>query len=339
MDPVVALVCAVVVAALGYGFTNGFHDAADAVATSIATRALTPRIALALAASMNFLGALIGVGFTTAIGERLADVGFLTTPDEAAGPAVLLVLLAGLTGAIVWNVVTWWLGIPIASTHALVGGLVGACVGAAVLVHWDVVATRAALHILVVPLGSFLLAFLLMKLVTIGLARASHKPMMQHFRAIQSMSASVSAFGHGMFEAGKMMALMLVALWAGGYYAGETPTWVVVAAACAISLGTLAGGQRIIKTLGKKITPLDPAQGFAAQAVATTMVYASAVLLSAPLGTSQAATGAITGVGAAQRRSVVRWNTVGAIAFVWLLTIPAAGLISAAMYYGLTHVF
>jgi PiT family inorganic phosphate transporter len=325
VDLVVLLVVVVVAVALFFDFTNGFHDAANAIATSVSTRALTPRLALLMAAGMNLLGALLGTGVAQTIGS-----GIITPPSGASG---LLVVLAGLVGAVVWNLITWWLGLPSSSTHALIGGLAGAGIAAGTTVHWDVLATLVALPMVLSPLIGFALAYLVMVALLWAVRHRPFAPTMRRFRMAQTVSAAAMALGHGLQDAQKTMGVITLALVAGGLHEGTSiPLWVKLTAASAISAGTYAGGWRIMRTLGRRVIELDPARGFVAESVSATVLYGAAYLFHAPISTTHTITSAIMGVGATRRLSAVRWGVAGNIAAAWVLTIPAAGLVAAALY-------
>ncbi len=326
MDGVLFLVVIVVAIALVFDFTNGFHDAANAIATSVATRALTPRTALLMAAVMNFIGAMLGTGVAETIGSGIVD-----PPEGFNG---LIVVLAGLVGAIAWNLTTWWLGLPSSSSHALIGGLTGAGLAASVSVHWGVIGTKVVIPMFLSPFVGFILAYILMKITLRIFQNFAYRSTMRKFRYAQTISAAAMALGHGLQDAQKTMGVIALALVAGGYHEGSgIPTWVKLAAAAAISLGTYSGGWRIMKTLGSKIIDLDPARGFVAESVAASVLYSTAFIWHAPISTTQTITSAIMGVGATKRRSAVRWSVTGNIVGAWFLTIPAAALFAAITYF------
>lgn len=319
----VIIICAV---AFIFDFTNGFHDAANAIATSVATRALSPRAALTMAAVMNFIGAFLGTGVAETIGSGIVDA--------PVGVEGLHVVMAGLVGAITWNLITWWFGLPSSSSHALIGGLTGAGLAAAATVHWNVIGLKVVIPMFLSPLVGFLIAFLLMKLVLRIFANFAYRKTMHRFRYAQTVSAALMALGHGLQDAQKTMGVVVLALVAGGYHEGTSiPLWVKFTAALAISLGTYSGGARIMKTLGSKIIDLDPARGFVAETVAASVLYSTAFLWHAPISTTHTITSAIMGVGATKRRSAVRWGVAGNIVTAWFLTIPAAALVAALTYF------
>ena len=319
-----AIVIAVVVVALAFDFTNGFHDAANAIATSVSTRALTPRIALLLAASMNFVGAFLG----QAVAHTVSDV--IVPPSGSDG---LVIVMAGLLGAIAWNLVTWWRGLPSSSSHALIGGLVGAALAAGATVHWDTVLTKVVVPMLVSPLIAFTLGLLAMSAVWWLFRRANPGRANRGFKLAQTFSAAAMALGHGLQDAQKTMGVIFLALLASGHVSDgdDLPVWVIIAAASAISLGTYTGGWRIMRTLGRRIIHLEPPSGFAAEAVAASVLYATAAL-EAPISTTHTITAAITGVGATRRTSAVRWGVARNIVVAWVLTFPMAGLAAVVAY-------
>lgn len=325
MSAVAVLVVVVVVVALAFDYTNGFHDAANAIATSVSTRALTPRTALAMAAVLNLVGALLGEGVARTIGS-----GIITPPGGSSG---LTVVLAGLIGAIVWNLATWWWSLPSSSSHALIGGLTGAGLASSTQVHWDVVLEKVVIPMVVSPLVGFALAFLLMTAIMWVFRRGNPGRLARRFRLAQTLSAGAMALGHGLQDAQKTMGVIVLALVAGGYHSGESiPLWVKIAAASAISLGTYAGGWRIMRTLGRRVIQLDPPRGFAAETVAASVLYTTAFAFHAPISTTHTITSAILGVGATRRASAVRWGVAGNIATAWVLTIPMAGLVAAGCH-------
>ncbi len=320
-----ALVVLVVGIALAFDYTNGFHDAANAIATSVSTGALTPRVALAMAAVFNLIGALLGEGVARTIGSGIIS------PDE--GRQGLVVVMAGLLGAIAWNLLTWWRGLPSSSSHALIGGLAGSGIAAATTVHWDVILTRVVVPMIASPLIGFALAYLLMVGILWAFRNSVPGRTNRRFKIAQTVSAAAMALGHGLQDAQKTMGVIVLALVAGGYHAGtDIPLWVKLSAALAISAGTYAGGWRIMRTLGRRIIELDPPRGFAAETVAASVLYTSAFAFQAPISTTHTITSAVMGVGATRRRSAVRWGLVREIMTGWVLTIPMAGL-SAALFY------
>lgn len=324
-----AVVVTVVAVALAFDYTNGFHDAANAIATSVSTRALTPRIALLLAAAMNFVGAFLG--------QQVADtVGKVITPP--ADDHGLVIVLAGLVGAICWNLFTWYFGLPSSSSHALIGGLVGAALVSGAAVKWAVILDKVIIPMLASPVVGFLGGGLVMVLIMRIFARSAPGRVNRGFRLAQTLSAAAMALGHGLQDAQKTMGVIFLALVTGGYATrGDSlPVWVIVGAASAISLGTYAGGWRIMRTLGRRIIHLDPARGFAAESVAASVLYTTAYAFQAPISTTHTITSAVMGVGATERLSAVRWGVARNIVIAWVLTFPAAGA-SAVLAYGVLH--
>jgi PiT family inorganic phosphate transporter len=324
-----ALVVLVVAVALAFDYTNGFHDAANAIATSVSTNALTPRVALLIAAIFNLVGALLGEGVARTIGS-----GIVTPPSGNHG---LVIVLSGLLGAIAWNLLTWWYGLPSSSSHALIGGLTGAGLASSTTVHWDVIWEKVVIPMIASPLVGFTLAYLLMLAILWGFRNGNPGPLNRRFRRAQTVSASAMALGHGLQDAQKTMGVIVLALAAGGYgTGGDIPLWVKLSAAFAISAGTYAGGWRIMRTLGRRVIELDPPRGFAAETTAAGVLYTTAFVFEAPVSTTHTITSSIMGVGATKRASAVRWGVAGNIATAWVLTIPMAALAAAACY-GVTH--
>jgi PiT family inorganic phosphate transporter len=333
-----AIIIAVVVIALVFDYTNGFHDAANAIATSVSTRALTPRVALIMAAIMNFVGAFLG----QKVAKTVSDV--ITPPSGTSG---LVIVMAGLVGAITWNLITWYFGLPSSSSHALIGGLVGAALGWGLLqgdalapVKWSVILDKVVIPMIVSPLVGFAAAFLVMLAIMWLFHRRNPQRTFRNFRGAQSLSAGAMALGHGLQDAQKTMGVIFLALLTGGFVSADDslPIWVIVAAAGAISLGTYSGGWRIMRTLGRRIIHLDPARGFASESVAAGVLYTTAFAFSAPVSTTHIITSAVMGSGATKRFSAVRWGVARSIVMAWVLTFPAAGLV-AALFYWVAHFF
>jgi inorganic phosphate transporter, PiT family len=322
-----AIIIALVIVALGFDYTNGFHDAANAIATSVSTRALTPRVALIMAAIMNFVGAFLG----QKVAHTVSDV---IVPGGSASHG-LVIVMAGLLGAIAWNLVTWYFGIPSSSSHALIGGLVGAALASGSLVKWDVIVEKVVLPMIFSPLTGFILAFLVMLAIMWIFRRKNPHRTNRGFRFAQTVSAAAMALGHGLQDAQKTMGVIFLALLTGDYVADgdPLPIWVIVAAATAISLGTYAGGWRIMRTLGRRIIHLDPARGFASEAVASSVLYTTAFAFEAPISTTHIITSSVMGAGATKRFSAVRWGVARSIVTAWVLTFPAAGLMAALGYW------
>jgi inorganic phosphate transporter, PiT family len=325
-----ALVIAVVVIALAFDYTNGFHDAANAIATSVSTRALTPRVALLMAAVMNFLGAFLGTEVASTVGK-----GIISAPSGQHG---LVIVIAALIGAITWNLITWYFGLPSSSSHALIGGLVGAGLASTSVVLWSGIVDKVVIPMVLSPAVGFLGAFLVMTAILWVFRRTNPGRVTRGFRMAQSVSAAAMALGHGLQDAQKTMGVIFLALVTSGHAdkGDNIPLWVKLSAATAISLGTYSGGWRIMRTLGRRIIHLDPARGFASEAVAATVLYVMAIGLQAPVSTTHTITSAVMGAGATKRLSAVRWGVARGIVAAWILTIPAAGAV-AALCYGLAH--
>ncbi|MDR7382970.1 inorganic phosphate transporter [Promicromonospora iranensis] len=327
----VALVVLVVALALSFDYTNGFHDAANAIATSVSTRALTPRVALVMAAAMNFAGALLGTEVAETIATSIVNLGGADTHAE------LTVVLCALLGAITWNLITWWFGLPSSSTHALIGGLVGAGLAGGMGVYWSAIVDKVVLPMIISPLVGFGLAFAVMIGVMWIFRNVAPAKANRRFRIAQTASAAAMALGHGLQDAQKTMGVIYLALLTVGWANADEgiPLWVKLSAAAAISAGTYAGGWRIMRTLGRKIIELDPARGFVAESVSALVLYVNAFALHAPVSTTHTITSAIMGVGATRRLSAVRWGVAGNIAVAWVLTIPAAALVAALATWAL----
>ncbi|GAA4596107.1 low-affinity phosphate transporter PitH [Planotetraspora phitsanulokensis] len=322
-----AIVIGVIVVALAFDYTNGFHDAANAIATSVSTRALTPRTALLMAAVMNFIGAHLGLSVAQTVGSGIIDA-----PQGRHG---LVVVGGALAGAIVWNLITWYFGLPSSSSHALIGGLVGSALAASVSVHWKGVLDKVVIPMVLSPVVGFLLGGIIMIAILWIFRRSNPHKTSRGFRYAQTVSAAAMALGHGLQDAQKTMGVIFLALVVGGYVSPTAgiPEWVITASAAAISLGTYAGGWRIMRTLGRRIIHLDPPRGFAAESAAATVLYTAAIAYGAPISTTHTITTAIMGVGATRRLSAVRWGVAGSIVTAWVLTIPAAALVAAISYF------
>jgi inorganic phosphate transporter, PiT family len=323
-----AIVIAVVAVALAFDYTNGFHDAANAIATSISTRALTPRIALILAAVMNFVGALLGQ-------EVAKTVQSVLTIDGVSTNHGLVIILAGLLGAITWNLVTWYFGLPSSSSHALIGGLVGAGLAGGVTIEWSTILEKVVIPMIASPIVGFSIAFIIMLSIMWIFRRRNPHKVFRGFRMLQVLSAAALALGHGLQDAQKTMGVIFLAVTTAGYYTAtdeSLPLWIVLSAAGAISLGTYSGGWRIMRTMGRKIIALDPARGFSAESAATAVMYTTAFVFHAPISTTHTITSAIMGAGATKRFSAVRWGVARSIVTAWILTFPMAGSAAALVY-------
>jgi PiT family inorganic phosphate transporter len=320
----VVLLIAIVVLALVFDYTNGFHDTANAIATSVSTRALSPRIAVLMAAGLNLLGALVSTSVAKTVGEGIVNTDLVT----------LQVVMAALVGAVVWNLVTWRFGIPSSSSHALFGGLIGAMIASAGIsgVIWSGVVEKIILPMIGSPLLGFVGAWVLMTGLIWLVRKRQQGPVNTWFRRLQPISAGFMAFSHGANDAQKTMGIIALALFASGtidtFY---IPTWVKIVCALAMAFGTYSGGWRIIHTLGSKVIKLDPIHGFAAETAAASVIQL-ATHFGVPVSTTHTITAAIMGVGSTQRLSAVRWGVAGNIVTAWVLTLPAAGLVGAAVY-------
>jgi len=325
------LVITVVVVALSFDYTNGFHDAANAIATSVSTRALTPRAALGLAAVMNFAGAFLGQEIANTVSEVIVP---------PSGDEGLVVIIAALLGAIVWNLTTWYFGLPSSSSHALIGGLVGAAIAAGTTVEWPAIYDKVLIPMVLSPIVGFIVAFLLMLTILWIFRRRNPAKVNRGFKLAQTGSAAAMALGHGLQDAQKTMGVIFLALVTAGYVSADSdlPLWVIVSAASALSLGTYAGGWRIMRTLGRRIIDLDPPRGFAAETTAASILYITAYVYHAPISTTQIITSSIMGAGATKSLRAVRWSVGGQIAVAWVLTFPMAGL-AAALIYEVLHIF
>jgi PiT family inorganic phosphate transporter len=325
------LLIVVIVVALAFDFTNGFHDTANYVATWVGTRALSPRAAVAVAATANLAGAFVTTAVAKTVGKGLIDTGIVTEQT----------ILAALLGAIVWNLATWWLGLPSSSTHALVGGLLGAALVQAGSkgVEWHGVWEKVLVPGALSPVIGFVLAFVLLVLIYRLFHRLTPGVAHRSFRYGQLVSGTFVAFTHGANDAQKTMGVIALALYTHGnideFY---IPTWVKVAAGLTIAAGTYVGGWRIIRTLGQRIYKMSPEHGFAAQIAAGSTLYLG-THFGFPISTTQVVTGSVMGAGAVRRFSAIRWGVAGNIVSAWLLTLPMAGLVAAALYYPVLWIF
>lgn len=321
-------VIAVIVIALAFDYTNGFHDAANAIATAVSTRALTPRIALGVAAAMNLAGAFLGEKVAGTIGG-----GIMTPP---AGYHGLVVIVSALLGAIAWNLITWYFGMPSSSSHALIGGLVGAALASGSVVKWAGVIDKVVIPMVLSPIVGFLIAYALMLGIFWAFRASNPHRVGRGFRIAQIFSSSAMALGHGLQDAQKTMGVIVLVLIIGGYHTGfDVPWWVIFLAAGALSAGTYSGGWRIMRTLGRRIIHVDPPAGFTAEATASAVLYTTAFVFAAPISTTQTITSAILGAGATRRLSAVKWGVAGNILTAWVLTLPMAALMAALAYWGL----
>jgi len=321
----VDIIIVIVILGLVFDYTNGFHDAANVVSTVIATRVLAPMTAIILAALLNFLGATQISGVAHTITSELVNPEFSSQ----------ITVLCALIGAIVWNIATWYFGIPSSSSYALVGGLVGAtwvhAGGSAIL--WNGVIDKVAIPMVLSPIGGFLLSFVIMKLFIMALRFPRFKKNKGIFSHLQIASASLVALAHGLNDAQKSMGIITLGLFAGGIIPVPViPIWVIGACAIVMGLGTATGGFRIIRTVGFEITKLEPIQGFAAESSASCVILIAS-FLGMPVSSTHMIVGSITGVGAAKGMSHVRWLVGKKLVIAWILTLPAAALISGFSFY------
>ena len=330
MDTALATIILVVIVALIFDYINGFHDAANSIATVVSTRVLSPGHAVIWAAFFNFIAAFFfGTAVAKTVGSGMVDLNIVTYS----------VILAGLFGAIIWNLITWYYGLPTSSSHALFGGYAGAAVakagfGAIIASGW----TKTLIFIVVAPMIGLVVGLLLMTAIFWIFRGTTPMRVDRWFRRLQLTSAAAFSLMHGANDAQKTMGIITGALFAGGYITTfEVPFWVVMAAHAAIGLGTLSGGWRIIKTMGTKITKLQPVGGFAAETGAAVAIY-TATALGVGISTTHTITGAIIGVGATRRLSAVRWGVARQIVWAWVLTIPASGAIGAISYFLMSFV-
>jgi len=320
-----ALLVIVIATALTFDFTNGFHDTANVVASAISTRAMSPRTAVALAAILNFAGAFISLKVAATVATGIIEAGKVTET----------IAFSGLVGAIIWNLVTWYYGLPSSSSHALIGGVVGAMLASgAGGVKWQGVVAKVLVPALMAPVLAFAVAGISIIVIYRLVGRRRPGPVSRGFRYGQVISSSMLALAHGTNDAQKTMGVMTLALVAHGTLSAHhlhVPTWVVVCAASAIALGTYAGGWRIIRTVGTRILKMDVAQGFASQSAGAAVILASSHF-GYPLSSTHVISGGVMGAGAATRLSAVRWGVAGNIALAWGLTLPAAGAFGAGVY-------
>jgi PiT family inorganic phosphate transporter len=314
-----------VIVALGFDFTNGFHDAANAVATSIASRALKPLTALSLAAVLNVVGALISTKVAQTIGS-----GIISTPKGHAG---LVVVFASLLGAISWNLITWRLRLPSSSTHALIGGLVGAGIASAATVHWSVLWHKVVVPMIASPLLGLAAGYLLMVAILWTFRYLRPAPVNRGFRGAEILSTAAMAYSHGTQDAQKTMGVITLALVTTGHLKTfDVPLWVILTAAAAMGIGTFSGGWRIIGTIGRRITPLDSPRAFASQSTASALLLVSAYGYAMPVSSTHVITSTVMGAGATRRLSAVRWGVARQVVMAWVVTIPGAAAVAALMW-------
>jgi PiT family inorganic phosphate transporter len=327
MEHVTVLVVVVIALALFFDYVNGFHDTANAIATSVATRALHPRVAIVMATAFNFIGAFAGTAVAKTIGAGLVDEATSTQG----------VIIAALVGAIFWDLLTWYYGLPSSSSHALIGGLFGATLisaGTGAL-KIDGILQKVIFPMFASPLIGFIGALILITILFNLFFRAPRRPMTTIFRRLQVVSAGFMAFSHGSNDAQKTMGIITLALFSGGLIAtNDVPWWVIVLAASAISLGTAVGGWRIMHTMGHRVVKLEPVHGFAAETTAATVII-TAAHFGMPVSTTHVISSALMGVGASGGIRKVRWGVARNILAAWIITIPAAGAVAALAWIAL----
>jgi PiT family inorganic phosphate transporter len=321
----------IILVALTFDFLNGFHDAANSIATVVSTRVLSPQKAVLWAAFFNFVAAFVmGTAVAKTMGKGMIDLSVVTNE----------VILAGLIGAITWNLFTWYYGLPVSSSHALIGGYAGSAVakagpGAILISGW----TKTLIFIVMAPLMGLFVGFLLMVLVSWTFRRWHPFKLDQLFRRLQLVSAGLYSLGHGGNDAQKTMGIITGLLVSGGYLKTfDVPLWVILISHAAIALGTMFGGWRIVKTMGTKITKLQPMGGFCAETSGAITLFV-ATHLGIPVSTTHTITGAIIGVGATRRISAVKWGVAGRIVWAWVLTIPLSAAVSALSYFAIRALF
>lgn len=325
MDTSLFVLGIVIVLALGFDFINGFHDTANAIATSVSTRALPPRTAIIMAACMNFVGAMLFTGVAKKIGGSVTDPTKLDNGIE--------VVIATLLAAIIWNLLTWWFGIPSSSSHALIGALAGAVYVGAGSDHikWSGF-TEIVEGLIFSPIIAFVIGYIVMTILKWIFARRSPHTVNKGFRTMQILTAAFQSFTHGTNDAQKAMGIITFALVTSGHLGSmEVPLWVKICAATSMALGTSIGGWKIIKTMGTKIFKIEPINGFAADISAASVIF-SATLLHLPVSTTHAITSAILGVGSAKRFSAVKWGIAGRIVITWFITIPISAVLSGVIF-------
>lgn len=328
---VYVLAVVVIIVALIFDGVNGFHDAANAIATAITTGALKARTAIIMAAGMNLIGALMGTAVAAVIARDIVDMTQVSAEQQ------LFLVIAALLGAIGWNLITWWFGLPSSSTHAIIGGLMGAglaeqIAGNDVHIKLPKVVEKVIDPMVLSPVVGFGLALIIMVILNKIIKKANLKETDKFFRSAQIFTSASLALGHGLQDAQKSMGLMFMAAAPVGFFGikpGQTeiPLQIILMASLAISAGTMAGGQRIIHTLGSKITVLSPQKGFVAEAVSSAVLFISAYFVHAPISTTHTVTSAIAGTGASDDIRAVKWSTLKNIVMAWIITVPSAGLI------------
>jgi PiT family inorganic phosphate transporter len=324
-----AVLWIVVGTAIAFDFTNGFHDTANSIATSVSTRAMSPRMAVIMAASLNFVGAFLSLAVAATIATGIVEATSVT----------LLTVFAGLVGAIAWNLATWWLGLPSSSSHALIGGMVGATLASGGGVIWSGLVEKVAVPALVAPVLAMVAAGLAILVAYRIVGQQAPGVVTRGFRLGQLASSALFSLSHGTNDAQKTMGIIFLALVANGELPADAdiPTWVIISSATAIALGTYFGGWRIVRTMGSRIIKMDPPQGFAAQGAGAAVILAASHA-GFPLSTTHVMSGAIMGAGAAKRVSAVRWGVAGNIVVAWVLTLPCSALVGGVTY-GVVRIF
>lgn len=320
----------VVFLAVAFDYINGFHDTANAIATSVSTRAIKPQYAILLAASLNFLGALLSTGVAKTIGGDIVRAASLVSQE---------VIISALVGAIAWNLLTWWYGIPSSSSHALIGGVMGSVIVGS---GWDALNTagieKIIFSLILSPVLALISGYIIMIILLWVFGRFAPMALNSGFKRMQLLSASLMAFSHGSNDAQKAMGIITLALLSAGQIPTlEVPTWVKLVCATAMALGTAAGGWKIIKTMGTKIFKMEPINGFAADLNSSLVIF-SATFLHLPVSTTHVVSGSIMGVGSAKRVKAVHWSVAQQMVYAWFLTIPLSG-ITSAIVYKLLHIF
>src|SRR6476646_2913240 len=327
MDSEIILII-VIATALAFDFTNGFHDTANVVATSISTGAARPQVAIGFASLLNFVGAFISISVAATVAKDVVDAEVITPT----------IVFAGLIGAIAWNLITWDFVLPSSSSHALIGGLVGAALASSATVKWHVIVKKVVIPMVLSPLVGLVLAFIVMLALLWIFRRRNPSHVNRGFKYGQWVSSAAMSYGHGLQDAQKTMGVLTLALVVTHHLgAFVVPLWVKLACAAAIALGTYSGGWRIMRTLGRRVFKLDNAAGFAAQSVASSVLMTTAYVYAAPISTTHVITSSVMGVGATRKLSAVRWGVAGNILAAWILTLPMAALVAAAVFK-LTHV-
>lgn len=325
------IVIVVVIAALAFDYINGFHDTANAIATSVSTRALTPTQAILMSATLNFTGALFSTAVAKTIGKGIVNNSVVTQE----------LVLAALLGAITWNLITWYFGIPSSSSHALIGGIIGAGIvaGGFAVLNLKGILDKIVLPLILSPIVGLTVGFTIMKLLQWIVRNKPHRQVNNRFRKLQVLSAAIMSFSHGSNDAQKSMGIITMALFSAHLLPTfEVPTWVILACATAMALGTAGGGWRIIKTMGNKIFKMEPINGFSAD-LSSSITILTATHFGAPVSTTHVSSSSIIGVGAAKRFSAVRWGVAQNIVVAWVLTIPFSALVAAICYKVLILVF